>query len=372
MCCFIGFSQFSFSQTANTLPPTGNVGVGTTTPNSKLDVVGNTKLGGKVTIDSTVIIKDSLTIKKRLTVDQDVLIKGTSTFVGDGKFKAELKVLGVAKMKDKLIVDSTVVMNSDAKIFGNLKIKSLEDINLINNRFLSIQPNGKVYALDGTELFKLIYQPINPCVQLPNGKIITGWEQNPNANYGIMFIGATQCPTRVGIGTNNPIATLDVRGNISMSYGAVNGFIAVSDANGKMTWKDPSTIGTGSVWQHNSSDIYFNTGNVGIGTTAVTGYMLSVEGAIRTREINVDASSIVWYDYILAKEYPLSSLQEVENYITKHHHLPNVPSEKEVKEKGINLGEMDAILLRKIEELTLYVIEQQKKIEELQNQLKGN
>ena len=65
----------------------------------------------------------------------------------------------------------------------------------------------------------------------------------------------------------------------------------------------------------------------------------------------------------------MQPLSEVEKYIDKKKHLPNVPSEAEVKEKGINLGEMDAILLQKIEELTLYIIDLEKRLKILEHKI---
>ncbi len=66
----------------------------------------------------------------------------------------------------------------------------------------------------------------------------------------------------------------------------------------------------------------------------------------------------------------LPSLSEVESYITRHRHLPGIPSAKEVENNGVDLGEMNAKLLQKVEELTLYVIDLQKQIDELKNQQK--
>lgn len=116
-------------------------------------------------------------------------------------------------------------------------------------------------------------------------------------------------------------------------------------------------------------------GKVGIGTKDFTGnHKLRVEGSIGSREVVVEASG--WSDFVFANNYQLRSLDKVEEFIIKNNHLPEIPSEKEVFEKGINLGEMDAKLLQKIEELTLYVIElnkqnqtQQKEIEELKNKI---
>jgi hypothetical protein len=71
-----------------------------------------------------------------------------------------------------------------------------------------------------------------------------------------------------------------------------------------------------------------------------------------------------WKDCVFEADYNLMSLKETEEFIKQNKHLPGIPSEKEVLENGINVGEMNALLLQKIEELTLYVIELEKKIEE--------
>ena len=107
------------------------------------------------------------------------------------------------------------------------------------------------------------------------------------------------------------------------------------------------------------------TGNIGIGTAAPT-QKLSVNGAIRAKEIIVDTS---WSDYVFADNYKLASLTEVESKIKAERHLPGVPSAKEVAEKGISLGEMQAKLLAKIEELTLHQIEQEKEITRLRSRV---
>jgi hypothetical protein len=86
-------------------------------------------------------------------------------------------------------------------------------------------------------------------------------------------------------------------------------------------------------------------------------------------EITPNAMNIHWYDHVFDKDYKLRSLSDLELFIKENRHLPEIPSEKEVKENGINLGKMQGKILLKIEELTLYTIEQQKLIEELQKQV---
>jgi len=113
------------------------------------------------------------------------------------------------------------------------------------------------------------------------------------------------------------------------------------------------------------------TGNVGIGTAITnvggTDYKLAVKGKIVTQEVVVTLSG--WGDYVFDKKYSLLPLSEVEKYINKNKHLPDVPSASEIEKNGAPLGDTQVILLKKIEELTLYVIELSKKNEELQKEI---
>ncbi|MEA3447304.1 MAG: hypothetical protein U9Q98_02490 [Bacteroidota bacterium] len=77
-------------------------------------------------------------------------------------------------------------------------------------------------------------------------------------------------------------------------------------------------------------------------------------------------------DYVLKKDYELMTIGELESYIREHQHLPDVPSAEEFKKNGYKAGEMDDLLLRKIEELTLYIIEQEKKIEAFKQRINDN
>lgn len=113
--------------------------------------------------------------------------------------------------------------------------------------------------------------------------------------------------------------------------------------------------------------------NIGVGTHTFsdsTGdYRVSVNGAIRALRVRVYTT---WADYVFNKDYDLPTLEEVEQQIKDNGHLKDIPSAKEVEDKGIELGEMNKLLLQKVEELTLYMIEMNKEITALKSQIKNN
>jgi hypothetical protein len=98
-----------------------------------------------------------------------------------------------------------------------------------------------------------------------------------------------------------------------------------------------------------------------------------VEDGILTERIKVALPSdpTNWSDFVFADDYKLRSLDEVEDFIKENKHLPEIPSTEEVHKEGLDLAQMDAKLLQKVEELTLYVIQQQKEIDYLKSKIKN-
>jgi len=118
----------------------------------------------------------------------------------------------------------------------------------------------------------------------------------------------------------------------------------------------------------NVSTSFLTNGTVGIGTSDTKGYKFAVNGSA------IFTSAVVklygnWPDYVFKKEYQLPSLESVDQFIKNNHHLPGIPSAKDISENGINLGEMNKKLLEKIEELTLYMIDLKKENKQIKTQL---
>ncbi len=94
---------------------------------------------------------------------------------------------------------------------------------------------------------------------------------------------------------------------------------------------------------------------------------IKIDGSVKAKEIFVTTN--VWADYVFDKNYKLQSIPDLKKYIDENKHLPNVPSAQEIQEKGISVGEMQKIQMEKIEELTLYTIQLEKRISELESKL---
>lgn len=184
----------------------------------------------------------------------------------------------------------------------------------------------------------------------------------------------------VGIATTNPIHKLDVNGNIRFNNEShiythirlghdINDAIITDNSSGE-------SYGGGYFFRVHDKNLVSKyrdvlmiakTGQVGIGTRTMGSHKLAVEGSIGAREIKVQA--VDWSDFVFEEDYNLPSLKEVERHIEINGHLQDIPSAKDVAENGIFLGEMDSKLLQKIEELMLYTIQQNKRIELLEKEL---
>jgi phosphohistidine phosphatase SixA len=132
-----------------------------------------------------------------------------------------------------------------------------------------------------------------------------------------------------------------------------------------MGFKSPSQTNWGLMY-----DAVDNTIRIGTNQKA-NGYMVSVGGKIMAEEIRIQPKAS-WPDYVFENGYPLFPLSELESFIQKNKHLPGIPTANEVEQKGIEVGDMQKRMMEKIEELTLYIIHQQKEINELKKKVELN
>jgi hypothetical protein len=191
---------------------------------------------------------------------------------------------------------------------------------------------------------------------------VYGEGTNGADSYGGYFVGRGYFGNRVGIGTTVPAAYLHVDADVNTLPMAVQ-----IDGISKFKVNSNGSVSVGGTGVGAENGLYVN-GSVSIGTAVpATGYALSVDGKVMCEEMRVELQGN-WPDYVFADDYNLRTIDELEAHITQYNHLPGIPSAEEVKQNGgVDIGSMQILMMEKIEELSLYIIMLQNKIEKLES-----
>lgn len=196
---------------------------------------------------------------------------------------------------------------------------------------------------------------------------------NNLAYSGGLAIKATQTGRNMSTGaTLEFVLPADTDGNNPWGQGrimTVPGNTTNGHATGKMiigTRRHFNKLNTGHEWYYGDDIVIDATGNVGIGTLNPQA-KLAVKGDMHAQKVKVTLTG--WSDFVFEPDYKLPSIYEMEQYIKEHKHLPGIPNEAEVKEKGIDVGEMNKLLLQKVEEQMLYIIEMKKQMDEMRKEM---
>jgi hypothetical protein len=365
----------------------GNVGINTSTPGEKLSVNGtieSTNGGIKFpdgTIQTTAAgVGDALgTVNNphselyatdfikvgtnSLYLGSNTSTPGTAEYIYTTSYPL---VINGSNATNSGNVQNTFINPNDGRVaIGNISPKGKLHVNLETNyntdHEAGVLLSYPTTASTGYNVFEVRKQDAFPSTGYTNPFVITD-------------------DGKIGMNVGSPVTDVHMKGFALIEGPAssllLGGVTGAPLGEWGIEYNDQGTTAGLNFWKpfgnttwpgtHNNIMFISDAGNVSINTDDSEGYRFAVNGDMIAEEIVVKLHQD-WPDFVFSKEYGLMDLEDVESYITENSHLPNVPSAKEV-ENGVNLGEMDATLLQKIEELTLYMIDLQKQVNELKKE----
>lgn len=306
------------SRAQNVYPSSGYVGIGTTTPGFKLDI-----------INESGVPQNLFRVK----------VNGAPT--------DEFKIINATGVSGQFIPAITGYHDSDNReVIGLMGVAGISN-DVGSNPVVFFDARHSGGAISNRPLF--------------------GWDSYGNRKMTLSASG------NLGIGL---ASSLPSRLNLEAATGGEQ--IRMSRGTGVVRFAQDYNKDALYLFNGNASLTYMcwkENGNVGVGTQNPDA-KLAVKGTVHAEEVKVDLS-VPGPDYVFEEDYQLQSLEEIESYVKANKHLPDVPSASEMEAEGIKVGEMNMILLRKVEELTLHlikqnqlIIHQQSEIDELKSKLK--
>lgn len=309
VACF--WSGSSFAQ--NTFPEIGVVGIGTNSPGSE----------GKL-----IVLGSGLLANFTNGADQDILFK-----------------VSTPGASDKTSLVATSQPTSLALGVGNI-----EKVRIKNNGFVGLG------TTDPQAFFDIGYTGSSGQLSAILARLPEGNGSGAGTSLNVRTYDSQ--PTDVVSNIENVKSFAIEHSFYSLTNSAINFYRGHGGTGGSIGF---------STNNNNEQMRIMSSGNVGIGTSQPDS-KLSVNGTIHSKEVKVDLS-VPGPDYVFDKRYPLRSLASIEAFVSTYKHLPEIPSAVQMEKNGIDLSEMNMLLLKKVEELTLHLIEQEKKIERMSKRL---
>lgn len=370
----LSFSTLLHAQwtTSGTVTSTTNsIGIGTTSPASPLDIQVNTNLTTGINLTNS---SAGSAARTRLTFFNDanyaLINLNSTTYTTDPN---SLVIYAPLTGGGSLIFGTAANERMRIANNGNIGIGTTNPATLLHIATTA----GPVLTLDktGVQAWRL---------DASQGSDFRLW----NTSVGTAPLTVQAATGNVGIGTIAPDEKLVVNGNIKAvlsTYLPAKNIAMIkqldfSGPTGAMNWTlrgvyqypngvlgnaDGGDLDVIKSWNGNTilgtKTDGTPLGNIGIGIINPQN-KLDVNGTIHSKAVNIDLNG--WNDYVFKKDYQLRPLSEVKAYIDQNQHLPEIPSEQEMVKKGLDVGEMNKLLMKKVEELTLYLIEKDQQVKE--------
>lgn len=357
LVCTQGFGQWSTSG-SNIFRTTGNVGIGTSAPEGKLEVStahgqirlsGHPFIGGIWTTSTNLIMVGNWNNNiNGVQINMSTGHVGVGTFTPRGRFD--------------------VAGGGDIYLSEDVNIGAPQSIYIPGHIFISPFDRGNISYIQARRANS-------------TGSTALRFRTTSNGTLNeVMHIESTGF---VGLGEVVPLARLHINGNVLVNDASPSIFTSTSatDQNRFLLVRNspsfgvPSGLKSGGLvvaddfsYSNPSKNDVVVKGRISVGTNSVSSYQLAVNGVIGAKDIQVVAST-TWPDFVFSEEYRLPPLTEVALYIKKYKHLEGIPTATQVENNGYSVREVDEALLRKVEELTLYLIQQNEKIIALEKQL---
>lgn len=359
-CGFLAFSQWSGTNPLYT-NSTQSVGVGLSNPSQLLEVNGN------VAIKGTHLVFNS---------QHGVIDWGSGAF-GDLYFRKLSQQGDIYSYSDKM------VLTKEGRLgIGTIGLPSTQTLEVNGSAFVNKENEGFLVDAGGGagRVGLMKYQNHEGVISRVAGQDFgitrtssSNIKDPTNLEYDFYINGGGA----IGMGTLSPQSKL----HIATPNSLTGGFIIDQNYTGTGAYAQITTVNNDQTralaiykMTGSSASLKFQVlgnGKTQIGSKKPTNHpnaMLSVEGEIVSQAMFVTAISN-WADYVFAPGYKVPDLYETEAYYKVNKHLPEIPSESEVKEKGINVGEMNILLLKKIEEMTIILVKQQREIDDLKKKI---